>query len=281
MNVKEGTEVVPLEHGSGTGFVKNEEIEEMDASNAADEPIQDVMNNCSAESEKEEDREPPVHTTNTVYEKNGKSSAAISDASTTLPRKTNHIDDKLEDKEKRTIKTETGASTASLVAASRSQSANEGVMPRRSKRRDKSMPDQAMTSQEKSAAARSKEMESSTTGGEGARKRNSENVSVLQSNKKSTRSVTIYRKALIFEERCVQLLAFKDEFGHCNVPQKFANNTTLGHWCGNMRAAYKKIQKGMKTKLNLSQDSIERLEEIGFQWGIDYDEAFERRWNRL
>jgi hypothetical protein len=225
VNVKEGTEVVPLEHGSGTGFVKNEEIEEMDASNAADEPIQDVMNNCSAESEKEEDREPPVHTTNTVYEKNGKSSAAISDASTTLPRKTNHIDDKLEDKEKRTIKTETGASTASLVAASRSQSANEGVMPRRSKRRDKSMPDQAMTSQEKSAAARSKEMDSSTTGG-GARKRKSENVSVLESNKKCTRarmntvhvprsdrSVSKKRCALIFEERCVQLLAFKDELG--------------------------------------------------------------------
>jgi hypothetical protein len=69
VNVKEGTEVVPLEHGSGTGFVKNEEIEEMDASNAADEPIQDVMNNCSAESDKEEDRESPVHTTNTFYEK--------------------------------------------------------------------------------------------------------------------------------------------------------------------------------------------------------------------
>ena len=61
------------------------------------------------------------------------------------------------------------------------QNANEGVMLRRSKRLDKRIHDQAMTSQENSAAARSKEMESSTTGGEGARKRNSENVSVLQS----------------------------------------------------------------------------------------------------
>ena len=54
MNVKEGTEVVPLEHGSGTGFVKNEEIEEMDASNAED-PTQDN----STESD-EEDNEPFV-----------------------------------------------------------------------------------------------------------------------------------------------------------------------------------------------------------------------------
>ena len=73
------------------------------------------MNNCSAESDKKEDREPPVHTTDTFYEKNGKSSAPISDVSTTLPRKTktNHVDDEEweQDKEKRTIKTETGASS--------------------------------------------------------------------------------------------------------------------------------------------------------------------------
>ena len=33
-----------------------------------------------------------------------------------------------------------------------------------------------------------------------------------------------------------------------------------------MRTAYKKIQKGMKTKVNLSQYRIERLEDIGFLW---------------
>ena len=45
-----------------------------------------------------------------------------------------------------------------------------------------------------------------------------------------------------------------------------------------MRTAYKKIQKGMKTRDNLAQDRIERLEEIGFQWQVlrtDHDEAFE------
>jgi len=45
-----------------------------------------------------------------------------------------------------------------------------------------------------------------------------------------------------------------------------------------MRNAYKKIQKGMKANHNLTQDRIERLEEIGFRWqGVDYDEAFEKR----
>ena len=70
----------------------------------------------------------------------------------------------------------------------------------------------------------------------------------------------------IFEKHCRELMAFKEEFGHCTVPQSFANNPSLKHWCNNMRAAYKKIQKGMKADYNLSEDRIERLEEIGFQW---------------
>ena len=48
------------------------------------------------------------------------------------------------------------------------------------------------------------------------------------------RSVSINRKALTFEERCVHLLAFKDEFGHCNVPRKFANNPSLGQRCNDV-----------------------------------------------
>ena len=81
-----------------------------------------------------------------------------------------------------------------------------------------------------------------------------------------------------FDERCNQLFQFKEEFGHCNVPQKYPSNPPLGRWCTDMRVAYKKIQKGMKPTLNVSQDRIERLEEIGFQWqGVDFDEAFEKR----
>jgi hypothetical protein len=69
-----------------------------------------------------------------------------------------------------------------------------------------------------------------------------------------------------FEKRCrAELIAFKEEFGHCNVPHRFANNPSLGQWCNNMKTAYNTIQKGMKSNRNISQDSIERLEEIGFQ----------------
>jgi len=65
---------------------------------------------------------------------------------------------------------------------------------------------------------------------------------------------TAYNKT--FEKRCRELTAFKEGFGHCNVPVKNADNTSLGQWCDNIRTAYKAIQKGMKKRENLPQDRI-------------------------
>jgi hypothetical protein len=80
-----------------------------------------------------------------------------------------------------------------------------------------------------------------------------------------------------FEKHYRELIAFKEEFGHGNVPVKFANNQSLGRWCSDMRTSYNNIQKGIKANHNLSQDRVERLEEIGFQWQrVVYDEAFEK-----
>jgi len=71
-----------------------------------------------------------------------------------------------------------------------------------------------------------------------------------------------------FEKRFCELVAFKEEFGHCNVPHKFANNSSLGYWCSSMRTTYRRMQKGLRTNSNLSQDRIERLEDTGFQWNL-------------
>ena len=178
VNIKEGTEVVHSGHGSSSssGYVKNEEIEE-----TAEDPIQDIINNLSESDEV--DREHPVHT-DTCSERKRKSSAA-SDALTSP-------------KTRKKVKTDKDNSTNSST---------------------------------------------------------------------------------VFDEWCNQLLRFKEEFGHCNVPTKrFASNLSLGKWCSNMRTAYRRIQKGMKTDANLSQDRIVRLEEIGFQWQVmpDRDEAFDK-----
>lgn len=77
----------------------------------------------------------------------------------------------------------------------------------------------------------------------------------------------------LFNKRCCQLIAFRDEFGHCNVPQKYKANKSLGTWCQVMRTSYSKIQKGLiNNSCALSHEWIERLEEIGFQWEVyNYD----------
>ena len=85
-------------------------------------------------------------------------------------------------------------------------------------------------------------------------------------------------KRISFEERCNQLLRFKEEFGHCIVPNKYLDNTSLGHWCRSMRTAYSSIQKEMEVlhSVNISPDRIERMEEIDFKWHVLSPDRIER-----
>jgi len=85
-----------------------------------------------------------------------------------------------------------------------------------------------------------------------------------------------------FDKRCFELETFKEEFGHCNVPRRYQGNPSLGAWCNTMRTAYKKIQSGMETSYNISQDRVEILEGIGFRWtALGVNEVFENRCQEL
>jgi hypothetical protein len=72
-----------------------------------------------------------------------------------------------------------------------------------------------------------------------------------------------------FDERFKDLMAFKAEFGHCNVLQTRSSNnkySSLGQWCGNVRTSYKSIKEGGKQRNNkLSKADIKRLEKAGFE----------------
>jgi hypothetical protein len=88
---------------------------------------------------------------------------------------------------------------------------------------------------------------------------------------------TLKRKQRSFDERCDDLIWFKEEFGHCNVLKRYHRDPSLGGWCNDIRKAYKRIQEGQTTRRNLSSERIARLEEIGFKWKIkDRDAVFER-----
>jgi hypothetical protein len=75
-----------------------------------------------------------------------------------------------------------------------------------------------------------------------------------------------------FDERFKDLMAFKSEFGHCNVTCKRSSNNThlsLGQWCGEVRRSYKAIQEGRgMVRCKLSKADIKRLEKAGFEWRL-------------
>jgi len=98
-------------------------------------------------------------------------------------------------------------------------------------------------------------------------------------NKNSNKKTS--RQYYTFEERCEELLRFKEEFGHCNVPMTYPKNPSFGYWYGSIRTAYKKVQEGKKPDRNLSQDRIDRLNEIGFQFQAVSDVAFETHCRKL
>ena len=68
-------------------------------------------------------------------------------------------------------------------------------------------------------------------------------------------------------QRYNELLAFKKEHGHCNVPRKF--NTQLGGWIASQRMQYARPNHG-----SLSTESIGMLEKIGFVWNVS-----DHNWN--
>ncbi|GFH62020.1 hypothetical protein CTEN210_18496 [Chaetoceros tenuissimus] len=84
--------------------------------------------------------------------------------------------------------------------------------------------------------------------------------------KKHSQTVKKARSNIPFEYRIKELQKFKKTFGHCNVPNRFKDDPSLGHWVTDIRGAYKKIQLGEKPKLNLTHANIEKLEEMGFEW---------------
>ena len=82
-----------------------------------------------------------------------------------------------------------------------------------------------------------------------------------------------------FDERFKDLISFKAELGHCNVPNTNSRNNkyrSLGNWCSDIRRSYKSIKEGGKPKCKLSKADIQRLENAGFEWNLlkTFDERF-------
>jgi hypothetical protein len=73
-----------------------------------------------------------------------------------------------------------------------------------------------------------------------------------------------------FEQRFRDLETFKCEFGHYHIPHIHSQHLSLANWCSKIRCAYNKVQRGQTPRINLTQDQIMRLGEIGFKWKTTY-----------
>ena len=76
----------------------------------------------------------------------------------------------------------------------------------------------------------------------------------------------------LWEKRFAQLEMFMEIMGHCNVPEKWHENPQLITWVRN--------QRGYRDKGILSQERIQRLDEIGFIWNLR-DALWEARFEEL
>jgi hypothetical protein len=73
------------------------------------------------------------------------------------------------------------------------------------------------------------------------------------------------RKDALWDKRYQQLMRFKKEHGHCDVPQKYPSNRGLAQWVN--------VQRGRE----LAADKKARLDKIGFSWSGD---IAKKRWQQ-
>ncbi|GFH61990.1 hypothetical protein CTEN210_18466 [Chaetoceros tenuissimus] len=78
----------------------------------------------------------------------------------------------------------------------------------------------------------------------------------------------------IWNDRYKQVKEFKAKNGHCNVPREYAQNKTLGSWVHRQRTEYSLMKKGLQSKM--TEDRVEKLENIGFVWSTKKDTWKER-----
>lgn len=91
----------------------------------------------------------------------------------------------------------------------------------------------------------------------------------------TTTSTMNGKSTTIWEERYEELLAFRDRFGHLNVPRIYPENLSLGIWVSKQRQEYKRFQSMLslapdfgKPYFARQQQRIRQLNEIGFNWAL-------------
>jgi hypothetical protein len=79
-------------------------------------------------------------------------------------------------------------------------------------------------------------------------------------------------------EKFEELIEFRNQYGHCLVPNAFPDNPALAQWVKRQRYQYKLKKEGKRS--TMSDERIGALEEIGFVWD-SHSAVWDERYNEL
>ena len=82
---------------------------------------------------------------------------------------------------------------------------------------------------------------------------------------------------MTWNEHLSELIKFKQLWGHCKVPKKYARNPNLGRWAIYHRSQYRLLKSGKKS--SISDERIAQLEKLEYQWNYDSQLALDMAWN--
>lgn len=82
----------------------------------------------------------------------------------------------------------------------------------------------------------------------------------------------------IWEQNFEQLVAYKEKFGDCYVPQKLKGYETLCNWVSTQRKQYTFKKNGKPS--SMTEERIKSLESIEFVWNVN-EEIWNQRYEEL
>ena len=77
----------------------------------------------------------------------------------------------------------------------------------------------------------------------------------------------------IFNKRLAELNAFREQFGHTEVPCRYKDNKALGNWVKNVRSSRQAQRYNQKPIIALSMTQISQLDEAQFVWNVKKNET--------
>lgn len=81
----------------------------------------------------------------------------------------------------------------------------------------------------------------------------------------------------IWQEHFKELVEYKKQHGHCNVPFDYEGNNFLGLWVSNQRTRFRLLKEGKPS--HLTRNRVEQLNKLGFEWAIR--RTWKQRYNEL